>query len=264
MSLHTNSNIFFDKKIIIRKEAKSLGLSRYFTGKPCKHSHISERKTSNGDCLSCAKLYIINNKESINKRARERAKEPLVRAKKNKQQRDNYRNNDALRVKKAEYSKKYYYTKQYQKYIIKRRSSPVFKKHKAEWSKIYFSNELTYQRQSALRKLRNNTTLGRIKLREGNLRYNQSLSGKAKKEAGTNKRRCTKTNATPLWVENNKIIFLYKKKISLNLKWNVNFNVDHIIPLISKYVCGLHCFDNLQLIDSQLNQSKGNRFQADW
>tara|TARA_R100000687_G_C6413981_1_gene147745 strand:- start:298 stop:879 length:582 start_codon:yes stop_codon:yes gene_type:complete len=39
--------------IISRKEAKAQGLKRYFTGKPCKHGHISERQISNGSCLTC-------------------------------------------------------------------------------------------------------------------------------------------------------------------------------------------------------------------
>ena len=40
-------------KIISRKEAKGLGLSRYFTGKPCKHGHIAERDTGAGRCVEC-------------------------------------------------------------------------------------------------------------------------------------------------------------------------------------------------------------------
>lgn len=39
--------------IIPRKTAISEGLPRYFTGKPCKHGHITERKLSNGECIGC-------------------------------------------------------------------------------------------------------------------------------------------------------------------------------------------------------------------
>ncbi len=38
---------------ITRKEAKGRGLKRYFTGKPCKNGHLSERHTSNTHCLVC-------------------------------------------------------------------------------------------------------------------------------------------------------------------------------------------------------------------
>lgn len=43
--------------IILRKEAKSLGIKRYFTGKPCLNGHTSERFTSNGLCYACAIAY---------------------------------------------------------------------------------------------------------------------------------------------------------------------------------------------------------------
>mgnify|MGYP003650641660 FL=1 len=44
-------------KIITRKDALEKKLKRYFTGKPCKHGHTSERRTHNGECLECLKLY---------------------------------------------------------------------------------------------------------------------------------------------------------------------------------------------------------------
>ncbi|MCK9369771.1 hypothetical protein M0R04_07695 [Candidatus Dojkabacteria bacterium] len=43
-------------QIISRKEAKALGLNKYFTGKPCKRGHLSERLTSDGCCVVCKKL----------------------------------------------------------------------------------------------------------------------------------------------------------------------------------------------------------------
>lgn len=36
-----------------RSEAIKLGLTRYFTGKPCKRGHIAERLTSCGRCIVC-------------------------------------------------------------------------------------------------------------------------------------------------------------------------------------------------------------------
>lgn len=56
-------------KIISRKEAKSLGLKYYFTGKPCKHGHISQKQTNKGYCCACArnqsKKYAAKNKEKV-------------------------------------------------------------------------------------------------------------------------------------------------------------------------------------------------------
>lgn len=40
--------------LVSRKTAIEQGLPRYFTGKPCKHGHVSERVTANKTCLTCA------------------------------------------------------------------------------------------------------------------------------------------------------------------------------------------------------------------
>ncbi len=53
--------------LISLREAKRLGLKRYFTGKPCTLGHISERTTSNRSCLECHKekeeTWRFNNSE---------------------------------------------------------------------------------------------------------------------------------------------------------------------------------------------------------
>lgn len=41
--------------IISRKDARAQGLKRYFTGRPCKHGHISQRQTSSAACFACEK-----------------------------------------------------------------------------------------------------------------------------------------------------------------------------------------------------------------
>lgn len=43
-------------ELIDRKTAVELGLTRYFTGKECKHGHIAERKTASGQCAECSKI----------------------------------------------------------------------------------------------------------------------------------------------------------------------------------------------------------------
>ncbi|MCK5021019.1 MAG: hypothetical protein KAS32_28670 [Candidatus Peribacteraceae bacterium] len=39
--------------VISLKQAKSEGMKKYFTGKPCKHNHISERRVGNRSCIEC-------------------------------------------------------------------------------------------------------------------------------------------------------------------------------------------------------------------
>ena len=43
-------------QLIKRRFAKRLGMKHYFTGKPCRKGHISERYVVNTDCVMCRKL----------------------------------------------------------------------------------------------------------------------------------------------------------------------------------------------------------------
>ena len=79
---------------------------------------------------------------------------------------------------------------------------------------------------------------------------------KHKKEyyANNAKRRAQHRKATPAWYEQerDKVELIYEKAQEFG------FHVDHIVPLQSKKVCGLHTWANLQLLASELNLSKGN------
>lgn len=71
------------------------------------------------------------------------------------------------------------------------------------------------------------------------------------------RRVATKLLATPKWSESDKIAILYRKASELGME------VDHVVPLKSSLVCGLHCWHNLQLLDRSINISKGNRHWPD-
>ena len=43
-------------KIVSRQQAIEQKLTRYFTGKPCKHGHIAEKLLSNRTCVECKRL----------------------------------------------------------------------------------------------------------------------------------------------------------------------------------------------------------------
>lgn len=40
-------------KLISRQEAIKQKLTKYYTGKPCKHGHVAEKRTSNRTCVDC-------------------------------------------------------------------------------------------------------------------------------------------------------------------------------------------------------------------
>jgi len=58
-------------EVITRAEAKEQGLSRYFTGKPCKRGHIAESRCCNGSCYECDMQIRTENKKSLAKKKSE-------------------------------------------------------------------------------------------------------------------------------------------------------------------------------------------------
>ena len=76
--------------------------------------------------------------------------------------------------------------------------------------------------------------------------------------ANNSKRRALKINATPKWSENDKIKVLYEKAKWLESLTGLKYHVDHIIPLNSDKVCGLHVWSNLQILEESINLSKSN------
>lgn len=55
-----------------RAEALRLGTSEYFTGKPCSHGHVTNRRTSNSRCIACDAAYYQANQEKLKCRANRR------------------------------------------------------------------------------------------------------------------------------------------------------------------------------------------------
>tara|TARA_R100001086_G_C11838373_1_gene258437 strand:+ start:691 stop:1407 length:717 start_codon:yes stop_codon:yes gene_type:complete len=82
---------------------------------------------------------------------------------------------------------------------------------------------------------------------------------KSVKAANETKRRANKLNATPAWADFKKIEILYKKAKWLEELTGLKYHVDHIVPLKGKNVCGLHVWNNLQILEASINCSKGNR-----
>lgn len=84
-----------------------------------------------------------------------------------------------------------------------------------------------------------------------------------KRAAFEGKRRSRKLNATPKWANDFFISEAYHlakiREQVVGGKWHV----DHIVPLQSKLVCGLHNEFNVQVIPGKENLSKGNRFWPD-
>lgn len=81
--------------------------------------------------------------------------------------------------------------------------------------------------------------------------------------AQTRKRKAIKLKATPGWASEQEILKIYEQAVTLEKESGIKYHVDHIVPLRSRYVCGLHVQDNLQVLDALTNISKNNRFWPD-
>lgn len=73
------------------------------------------------------------------------------------------------------------------------------------------------------------------------------------------RRRATKLKATPAWADYIAIAEIYAEARRLTVQTGVEHHVDHIYPLKSPIMCGLHVEANLQILIGIENLSKGNR-----
>ena len=76
-------------------------------------------------------------------------------------------------------------------------------------------------------------------------------------------RRRRHRSATPAWADKRAIAALYRKAAELTASTGIPHEVDHIVPLLSPLVCGLHCEANLQILPMVDNRRKNNRLWPD-
>ncbi len=108
----TDSN---NPTILTRKQAKELGLKRYYTGKPCKYGHIFERHVTNGGCIYCLEEHYKNNKEKW-------ILTPEERVRMNAGRREFYKNNQPYKREKMNVYQKTYHGKHKEKINLKNKN----------------------------------------------------------------------------------------------------------------------------------------------
>lgn len=72
-----------------------------------------------------------------------------------------------------------------------------------------------------------------------------------------------KRKAMPSWANKEAMDEFYKEAKRLTDETGILHHVDHIVPLKSDIVCGLHWEGNLQVLEAVANISKGNRIWPD-
>jgi len=77
------------------------------------------------------------------------------------------------------------------------------------------------------------------------------------------RRKATKLQAIPKWATESGIKAIYKQANQVSKLTGIKHHVDHIVPLKSNLVCGLHVENNLQVIQASANFAKSNKFWPD-
>ena len=83
---------------------------------------------------------------------------------------------------------------------------------------------------------------------------------KASRAACTARRAAAKKNATPHWADQKLISTYYRLARVMSDICGEAYEVDHVVPLRGRTVCGLHVQDNLQILTARENMSKNNKW----
>jgi hypothetical protein len=98
-------------------------------------------------------------------------------------------------------------------------------------------------------------------------RYHTIAETRASIKANSAQYRRSKISAQPSWLsdaDKQRIKDIYLLAEDLQLVSGQKYQVDHIIPLRGKKVCGLHVPWNLQVLPEDINLSKGNAHEDSW
>lgn len=217
-------------EIISKKEAKKLGLKNYFTGKPCSKGHLAERKVSCGNCILCQR--------ENNKTYREQHKEKIQAYNK-------------------EYLKKYY-AENKEKLLANQREYWEKNKHR-------FSERQAEYREKNREQKRLSDREYRVVHKE---KFNLSTANSKKKKPAKYialilRRRAKQRQSIPIWYDESAVDLIIQQRDELTESTKIIHNIDHIVPVISDFVCGLHWHGNMQILTKSENSAKSNLIWPD-
>jgi hypothetical protein len=97
-------------------------------------------------------------------------------------------------------------------------------------------------------------------------RVHQKRWADANKEVGrarVRRRQARQLQAVPAWADTDLMRDFYSLAAIWTEATGEAYEVDHLVPLISDRVCGLHCQANLSILTKRENVQKGNRHWPD-
>lgn len=208
------------------KEAKTLGLDRYYTGKPCKQGHVAERRVRDRGCVECG---------AVKQRAHyERNRDEYLKRQRDWQQ----ANRDKARM-----------------------ASKNWKINNAERVKTYQAQYARDNSEALIEAARERRLADPEKHRNWQRRWNENNRGR--KNALTAAYAKHVKLATPRWLNQKdwaEITSRYDEAARISRETGSPHHVDHIIPLRGKWVSGLHVPENLRVVPAAENARKKNRF----
>lgn len=120
-------------------------------------------------------------------------------------------------------------------------------------------HETNYARNSEKIRARRKEYYAKNKERETKRNAEYAKNNKGRCNAIKLKYHAKKLKATPSWADSEKIRIVYEKAEWLSNLMGKVFHVDHVIPLQGENVCGLHVWENLQILEYSINCSKKNK-----
>lgn len=226
---------------VARAKARESGAKFYCTGLLCINGHDSERRTSTGQCLECVRQ---------NNRAWATANPSRV-----------YERNQAFYQANAGREK------------ARAQAHRLANPEQSKLSALAWRQSNAERRKAVKRAYRagnpDKVKAARRAAYEANREDELAKAREWKKKnpdktAALNaKRQAAKILAIPAWADLSAVDAIYESARLRSAAEGIEYHADHIVPLVSKIVCGFHCEANLRVITGAENQAKSNRVWPD-
>lgn len=212
-----------DKLPVSRSEAKAAGAPQYFTGKPCSKGHLAPKFTCSGSCTEC---LATRRREYMREWS---AKNPELKKQRAAEWYEKNREEIIERVR-ANYHKDLDKSRQ--------RARDYAETHKVEAAQ----RVKKWKKANPERARINDLNRDPVKLHSAKAKY-----------------RAARRQACPPWVDGAhmaRIHEIYALRREISDRTGVVHEVDHIVPLQGKTVCGLHVWWNLRVIPKEQNNRR--------
>jgi len=126
------------------------------------------------------------------------------------------------------------------------------------WQEAQRQKEIQRKVNEALKRERNRVLAAEFRVKKPNYHRMYRKTFVVLRTAERARRRAAKLRAIPGWADLKAIRAIYEECRYITNLTGEEYHVDHIVPLQSKIVCGLHWERNLRIIPGPENCSKSN------